>query len=64
VRGPIKEKSSGRIQAIYAGDDLEDSDIGEFENFATKAPEDESNDALNLRDEAPDEKDPGSEEKE
>ena len=35
-RGPIKERSGGRI---YAVDDLEDGDVGEFENFATRADE-------------------------
>lgn len=38
-RGPIKERSGGRI---YAVDDLEDGETTEFENFATRAPEDES----------------------
>jgi RNA recognition motif-containing protein len=34
-RGPIKERAGGRV---YAMDDLEDGDVGEFENFATRAP--------------------------
>jgi RNA recognition motif-containing protein len=37
-RGPIKERSGGRI---YAVDDLEGDDAVEVENLATKAPEDE-----------------------
>jgi len=36
-RGPIKERAGGRV---YAMDDLEDGDVGEFENFATRAPGD------------------------
>jgi len=36
-RGPIKERSGGRI---YAVDDLEGDDAVEVENLATKAPED------------------------
>ena len=36
-RGPIKERTGGRI---YAVDDLEGDDPVEVENFATKAPED------------------------
>src|SRR5262245_20155475 len=37
-RGPIKEKTGGRI---YDVDDLEDDEAVEFENLATSAPEDE-----------------------
>jgi hypothetical protein len=36
-RGPIKERTGGRI---YAVDDLEGDDAVEVENLATKAPED------------------------
>ena len=35
-KGPIKERTGGRI---YAVDDLEEGDTVEFENFATTAPE-------------------------
>lgn len=37
-KGPIKERSGGRI---YAVDDLEDGEVGEFENFAVRTDEDE-----------------------
>ena len=40
-RGPIKERSGGRI---YAVDDLEGDDAFEAENLATKAPEDADTD--------------------
>lgn len=40
-RGPIKERSGGRI---YAVDDLEDGETTEFENFAMRAGEDEAKD--------------------
>lgn len=41
-KGPIKERSGGRI---YAVDDLEDGEVGEFENFAVRQPGDEGDDA-------------------
>ncbi|MGE0392935.1 MAG: RNA recognition motif domain-containing protein [Vicinamibacterales bacterium] len=50
-RGPIKERSGGRI---YAVDDLEDGDVGEFENFATRSAED-GTDAPEPQDEPGDE---------
>ena len=40
-RGPIKEKTGGRI---YDVDDLEDDEAVEFENLATSAPEDDHDD--------------------
>ena len=41
-KGPIKERSGGRI---YAVDDLEDGEVGEFENFAVREPGDEGDEA-------------------
>ena len=41
-KGPIKERSGGQI---YAVDDLEDGEVGEFENFAVRTDEDEKDDA-------------------
>jgi RNA recognition motif-containing protein len=40
-RGPIKEKTGGRI---YDVDDLEDDEAVEFENLATSAPDDDQDD--------------------
>jgi RNA recognition motif-containing protein len=42
-RGPIKEKNTGRI---YAVDDLEDDAAIDIDNVATKAPNDEPDDAV------------------
>jgi RNA recognition motif-containing protein len=46
-RGPIKERTGGRI---YAVDDLEGDDAVEVENLATKAPEDADVDAATTAD--------------
>ena len=40
--GPIKERGGGRT---YALDDSEDGEMGEFENFAVRAPEDDKDEA-------------------
>lgn len=42
VRGPIKEKATGRI---YAVDDAEDDTVIDIDNVATRAPEDATVDA-------------------
>ena len=42
MRGPIKEKATGRI---YAVDDAEDDTVIDIDNVATRAPEDATVDA-------------------
>lgn len=49
VRGPIKEKNTGRI---YAVDDLEDDAAIDIDDVATKAPDDDTDDAVASPDDA------------
>ena len=42
VRGPIKEKATGRF---YGSDDVEDDTVIDIDNVATRAPEDTTGDA-------------------
>jgi RNA recognition motif-containing protein len=48
-RGPIKERTGGRI---YAVDDLDDGETADIENFATRAPEDAAAEAVEAAAEA------------
>jgi RNA recognition motif-containing protein len=50
-RGPIKERTGGRI---YAVDDLDDDESVDIDNFATRAPADDADDAATPADDKSD----------
>ena len=54
VRGPIKEKATGRI---YAVDDAEDDAAIDIDNVATRAPENRNDDAALAKDDETDDQD-------